>query len=229
MLTGRKIPFFESQVLGGASVINGCVHVIGMRSAWDEILKKFNLNYQNLEKSIVKNYSNNFDVSYKINLTLAKKTFIDQVFIDALNKQGIPCGDMNYSNEPNCGQIYNTVGRIFRTSVLSLLRSRRFSIRLNASVEKLQFDEGGKIKGVVVKDNIISADYVILSAGVLGTNKLLLSEATNWAFNPKVVEKIGLDIQDHVNLRVNVFSNRKLDSFNEIEKSLTEKIKILFS
>lgn len=227
--SGRKIPFFESQVLGGASVINGCVHTIGMRSAWEEILKNYNLDYQDLERSVAKNYSNNFDVPYKINLTLAKSTLIDEVFKDTLNKLDIPCGDMNYSNEPNCGQIYNTSGKIFRTSVLSLLRSRKFSVRLNQSVEKLQFDGEGKILGVVVDNNIVSADYVILSAGVLGTNKLLLSEANKEIFKPAVFEKIGLDIQDHVNLRINVFTSERIGSFNEIEKSWIKKFNTIFS
>ena len=45
---GRTIPFFESKVLGGASVINGCVHTIGSNILWQRILQKFNANYSEI-------------------------------------------------------------------------------------------------------------------------------------------------------------------------------------
>ena len=42
---GRNIPWFESNVLGGASVINGCVHMFGSKPRWSYITKKFNIEY----------------------------------------------------------------------------------------------------------------------------------------------------------------------------------------
>ena len=38
---GRHIPFYESNVLGGASVINGAVHTLGNKKQWNSILKNF--------------------------------------------------------------------------------------------------------------------------------------------------------------------------------------------
>ena len=38
---GRHIPFYESNVLGGASVINGAVHVLGNKKQWNSILKNY--------------------------------------------------------------------------------------------------------------------------------------------------------------------------------------------
>ena len=36
---GRRIPFFDSNLLGGASIMNGCVHVLGNEGQWSSILK----------------------------------------------------------------------------------------------------------------------------------------------------------------------------------------------
>ena len=47
---GRVIPYYESNTYGGASVINGCVHVLGSRKIWESILQKFNVTYDNLCK-----------------------------------------------------------------------------------------------------------------------------------------------------------------------------------
>ena len=38
MPNGRKIPYFESNLLGGSSIINGCVHTLGNKSHWKSIL-----------------------------------------------------------------------------------------------------------------------------------------------------------------------------------------------
>ena len=43
---GRSIPFFESCVLGGASVVNGCVHALGTKYNWDKQLSRFLLAYE---------------------------------------------------------------------------------------------------------------------------------------------------------------------------------------
>lgn len=228
----RRIPFFESQVVGGASVINGCVHALGMRSKWEEILNKFKFSYHELTQSYTKNYTKDSNCKYKINLISAKKTIIDAVFIQTLNTLGIPSGDMEHSDEQNCGQIYNTVGRIFRSSVLSLLKDGKINISTNQRVDSLQFDNQGSIVGVISGDRIIKADYVILSCGTLGTNQLLMGQGEvegGGGLGSAIKQKIGKNIQDHVNLRVNIVAKRKIGSFNEIEKSLIKKISIVLS
>ncbi len=40
MPDGRHIPFFESNVFGGASVINGCVHMLGNKARWSSTFRK---------------------------------------------------------------------------------------------------------------------------------------------------------------------------------------------
>ena len=37
----RLVPYFVSQVLGGSSVMNGCVHVFGDGNIWRRVLDKF--------------------------------------------------------------------------------------------------------------------------------------------------------------------------------------------
>ena len=72
---GRHIPFFESNLLGGASVINGCVHMLGSKLQWNVILKKFNSNYADLIESYKNLYS--LGAKNKISLTTACQNSID--------------------------------------------------------------------------------------------------------------------------------------------------------
>ena len=56
---GRHIPFYESNVLGGASVINGAVHTLGNKKQWNSILKYYAAIYENLLHSDYKIFSLN--------------------------------------------------------------------------------------------------------------------------------------------------------------------------
>tara|TARA_B110000008_G_scaffold265393_1_gene290508 strand:+ start:306 stop:1805 length:1500 start_codon:yes stop_codon:yes gene_type:complete len=226
---GRHIPFFESNVLGGASVINGAVHTIGSNDSWSNILKKFNSNYEDLIKSFNKIYSKNPKEKNKITLSLSYQNIIDRAFIKTLNIFGIPKGDSNYSDYQSCGPIYNTVRKFFRTSVLSTITKKNFNYHVNECVEEILFK---KTKAVGVKTNlrIIDADFVILSGGVIGTCKLLfdqrkvLNQKGNKIFNNL---PIGKNIQDHTNLRVNVLTNKEIGSLNEISNSSYQKLSLL--
>ena len=53
---GRLIPF-ESCVLGGASVINGCVHALGSRTFWDIELNRFSLGFDEVTKAYEETYT----------------------------------------------------------------------------------------------------------------------------------------------------------------------------
>ena len=82
--SGRVIPFFEPNVLGGASVINGCVHMLGNRLRWTKILEPFNFNYDDLMDSFHRNYSFNPKAKNKISLSLSYQNLIDEAFLKTL-------------------------------------------------------------------------------------------------------------------------------------------------
>lgn len=225
--SGRHIPFFESNVLGGASSINGCVHTIGSQLVWGNILKKFNSSYTDLINSYDSLYTTCQTACNKINLMLAPQNLIDNAFIETLNNKGVPAGDMNFSDGENCGPIYNTTKKLFRTSVLSLIRKKEFKLFLGETVNQILVEDDGKLTGVKTNKKIIKADYVILSAGVIGTCSLLLREKMK-ENSPKCIAQldVGYGVQDHVNIRVNVITKKEIGSLNEIEKSLFKKLSI---
>ena len=224
----RKIPFFESQVYGGASVINGCVHTFGISSTWLSILEKFGFSIQDLSESYSRCFSKITGEKNRIKIRPSKITEIDKAFLSSLNRIGIHLGDMDSSDEQNCGQIYNTIDGVFRSSVLSLLSKNSFSLLLNEGVKSLEYDKNGKVVGVNSSNGYIGGDFVVLSSGTLGTNRLMLGELKRGFLKGGDGSGVGQNIQDHVNLRINVIANKRLDSLNEIENSLIKKAKILF-
>ena len=227
---GRVIPYYESNTYGGASVINGCVHVLGSRKIWESILQKFNATYDNLLESYKYIYSENYETKHKIHVTSSYQNIIDDSFIKVLNLLGIPVGSTNFADNQSCGPILNTTKKFFRTSVLSILSKKLFKLYLNKNVDKLIFNKSGKVKGVKTNFKKIEADYVILSGGVIGSCKLLLREKNK---NTKDTDRflrdieVGKDIQDHTNLRINVLTNKKIGSFNEISNSFYLKFLLL--
>jgi choline dehydrogenase-like flavoprotein len=219
---GRVVPFFESNVLGGASVINGCVHMLGNKKNWNSILKKFNCDYNDIIDSYKKIYTADPKAKNKINLKYASQNIIDKGFIEALNNNGIPNGDMNFSDNESCGRILNTSKRFFRTSVISFFGKKKFKTYLGEDVQNILFDDVGKVTGVKTSKRKLNADYVILSAGVIGTNKLLLEQKNKNCSLKHIM--VGNDVKDHTNLRVNIKTNKKIDSLNEISDSLFKKL-----
>jgi choline dehydrogenase-like flavoprotein len=227
--SGRHIPFFESNVLGGASVINGCVHMLGNKTEWCSILKRFNANYEDLTESYNQLYSLNPKSRNKINLTFACQNIIDKAFIRVLNKQKIPIGDMNHSDKEACGPILNTAKKYFRTSVLSIFSKKKFETCIGESVENILFNDSGEITGVRTDKRVIESDYVILSGGVIGTCDLLLGQKYNIT-GESILNNlaVGKNIQDHTNLRINVRTNKSINSLNEISNSFNKKFILLF-
>ena len=87
--TGRLIPFFESCVLGGASVINGCVHALGSKSRWDIELNRFSLGFDEVTKAYEEIYTKStFCLRKKIKLRFAPQNTLDRSFFRALEKLG---------------------------------------------------------------------------------------------------------------------------------------------
>lgn len=227
---GRHIPFFESNVLGGASVINGCVHMLGGKNSWTKILKKFGSSYQDLIDSYNKIYSINPKDRNKITLSTSHQTFIDKSFIKTLGLFGIFEGDTNYSNFESCGPIINTVRNFFRTSVLSIIIKNNFKYSVGECVEEFIFKDS-KVIGVKTNLKKIEADYVILSGGVIGTCDFLLKENERFKkIDNEILSNLtlGEGVKDHTNLRINVLTNKDIGSLNEISNSFYQKFVLLF-
>jgi choline dehydrogenase-like flavoprotein len=227
---GRVIPFFESCLLGGASVMNGCVHMLGNRVKWQSILRQFDTNYDDLLTSYHHLYELGSKDKNKISLRESYQGEIGAAFVSALNNKGVPCGDMNYSDGECCGPVLNTVRKYFRTSVLTLIKKIKFKLILDENAESLLLDGQGNVIGVKTDSRSIYSDFVILSGGVVGTCGFLLKEGfkNNKASNFLNNLSIGKDIRDHTNLRVNVLTNKNINSLNEISDSFFKKIQLVF-
>ena len=223
---GRKIPFYESNLFGGASIMNGAVHVFGFESVWKKVLRRFNLSYADLLKSSDELYSYDLKDKHKISLMFAHQNVIDNAFIKTLNLKNISNGDMGYAEAQVCGPIQNTVRTFFRTSVLSLIKKQKFKLKMNEKVESILFDNKNKVIGLKTDKSTFEADYVILSAGVIGSCDLMLREQLKKEIFQNL--PIGNRIQDHTNIRVNVFATQKLGSLNEVYDSLIKKILLGF-
>lgn len=221
---GRLVPFFESNLWGGASVMNGCVHVFGFKSKWKSVLDRFKLDYNELMRSYAELFSEDRAEKHKITISRAHQTVVDRTFITAIGAAGILPDDMCHSETQACGPIHNTIRKRFRTSVLSLLRKKNFKTIMNETVNEIVYDEHSREWGVKIENGIKKADFVILSAGVIGSCKLLLKNKNqNGKANLNGL-KIGEGLQDHTNLRINVLANRPIGSLNEIYSSLPGKV-----
>lgn len=223
----REIPFFESNLIGGASVINGCVHTLGNELMWNKALSPFNSNYDEVLSSFKKLYSYDSNEQHKINIVKTPQNIIDQGFLGSLNRLKIPCGDMNNSDNEICGPILVTSGKYFRSSVMSFINNKHFTLLKNQKIEKINFDNNSTVKSVSSNSETIMADYVICASGVVGTCDLL-QRTKNYAQNnnQKYLNDfpIGKDILDHTNLRIKIMTNRKFNSLNELSNSPIKKI-----
>ncbi|MDB0049879.1 GMC oxidoreductase [Pseudomonadales bacterium] len=223
----RMVPYFLSQVLGGSSVMNGCVHVFGDKKKWDRLLERFSINLEELDSSYREIYSKGIKGD-GISIVKAPVSNIDRAFIDSLADMGIPQGDSEYADCPSAGPIVNTVKRFFRSSVTSLQPIEDIKVRLAAEVDYLAVNDSGGIVGVVSKDKLYKSSLVLLCAGVIGTNELLMKKALNVSSGLLVDLRLaaGTGIADHANLRVDVQSARPLASLNEISSSLFLKARL---
>ena len=143
---------------------------------------------------------------------------------------GVPPGSTNLSDEVSCGPILNTAKKFFRSSVISILSKKLFTLYLNEHVNEILFNDKGVVCGVKTNLKDINADYVILSGGVIGSCSLLLKEKNkknNDTNNALKNIDVGIGIQDHTNLRINVLTNKKIGSFNEISVNFYSKFLLL--
>jgi len=228
-LNNRNIPFFQSEVLGGASIINGCVHVFGVRKHWIEFTNKLKINLREIENNYHDLYSTNHLDTRKINIKDVCPDEIDRAFFEALSEKNFKTTDMTYADEEGFGVVSNTVGRFFRTSVMNLINRNKFKIKLNKNVEGFVYSKD-KIIGVKTQDETFHADYILINAGVIDTVKLFLKEKKNLmkiTKNNHSLESIGHGVKDHTNLRINVRATRNIGSLNEINNSFPKKFILL--
>lgn len=226
----RPIPFFESNILGGTSVINGCVHVMGSLMKWESLLSRFDLAKDEFIKSYQELYSMDKN-DRKITLTKAPQKYLDGLFFKSLECQGLQRGDVEWANQPAYDSILNTFSLFLRSSVMSLFPFKRSTVRLGKEVDCLVVDDESNVIGIKVGSELYFADAVILCAGVIGTNSLLSKKVLRYTdmcyVEPPIIA--GQNIKDHTNLRVNVESKIKIKSLNEIQSSFTEKFFLFFN
>jgi len=224
----REIPFFESNVVGGSSEINGCVHTFGSKYSWEPTLKKFDIAYSEIIESFDRMFSKGGKKEKKIHLKCSQQTPLDHAFLDALTKNNIQqMADAETSDSPCAGPITNTCGRFFRSSVSSITRESGRLVTLNEHVTDFIFNEDQSVGGVVTDSSIHLADLVILAAGTVGTSALIAKTglstlAKGFDSNPNTTS-----LKDHVNLRVNVTSYAGVGSINEIVHSTWKKLGLL--
>ena len=99
------------------------------------------------------------------------------------------------------------------------------SVVKNTHVDDIEI-ENGIVKGVRVRGQLIEADAVVLSAGVVGTN-ILLSKILNERGIHKTASRNMSHIQDHSNLRINVRTKKTVFSLNSLKLPFLKKIGFL--
>jgi hypothetical protein len=224
----RSIPFFESCVLGGASVINGCVHALGSRYIWNVELKRFAHNFDQVANLYAKIFTTNiYNFNKKIRLRLAAHNELDQYFFQSLEKKKFTETGLLTADLSGYGKVINTVGLILRSSVISLLGRRKLKILTGQNLIRIGKTKDNQFEVITRSDRFLT-DYVILSSGVIGTNLLFLEKRIagvddNYLRN----HYVGLSIKDHSNVRVNVRSSKSFGSLNEIAESFLKKFYLL--
>ena len=224
----RLIPFFESCVLGGASVINGCVHALGSKTNWDNELKRFSSGFEQVTEAYEKVYTDGiFNQSRKIKLRPASHNALDKSFFNSLEKGGFKETGLLLADRTGFGKVINTVGIFFRSSVLSVIVRRNLEIHSGECVLKIERANNKQFK-VISTNNHFFTDYVILCCGVIGTNLLFLKKCIGEIDDDYLRDyNVGMAIKDHSNVRVNVRSSKSFGSLNEINENFLKKFYIL--
>lgn len=220
---GRAVPFFYPNVLGGTSEMNGAVHVIGQTHRWLNLLRRFDLNEDDLFSSIKRLFSNSKNTK-SLQIKQSSMGPIEKAIMDTASILGLRSIETAWQDEVGVGLIYNNSSTFFRSSVSTLNPFKLTRVKISTEVERLLID-GTKIIGVRdVQGKEYFADYVILASGVLGSSKVLYNTGKFSENNrAKYLMSAGSVIKDHANLRVNVKTKIPIDSLNEINASLIKK------
>jgi choline dehydrogenase-like flavoprotein len=225
-LNDRPIPFFESNCLGGASVINGSVHVVGCMNTYEELFAKYNINSGHFAEYYDSLFSKSNEAA-KIRLRLQNSDLLDESFYKTMEKFSVNRGDSEFFDRSACGPIWNTSNNFLRSSVLDLDNYDSKSIFLSSEVEYVEIQDGS-VKGVWVDGRLVEADVVVLSAGVIGTNKILSRTLSTQKNIPDAL-KGHKYLRDHTNIRINIRSKKDIFSLNQLSLPLPQKLAFLMS
>lgn len=227
VLNGRRVPFFESNCFGGASVINGSVHVIGDKYFWKKFLgiqpEKFERYFGNLYSTI---FTTNNEAQ-KIRLKVQDVDDLDEAFYKALDLFSVDQNQTEFFDTSSCGPIINTVKNLTRSSILDLLGCDPVPMSNKSCVDDIEIQDG-KIEGVWIEGQLLSADIVILSSGVVGTN-ILLNKLLSRGKIPGFSNPNTRGIKDHTNLRINVRSKRDIFALNSLKLPFFKRLIFLLN
>lgn len=221
----RSVPFFQSKLFGGASAINGCVHTVGGKKLWGRTLEKFDISQVEFDKARLSAFNSELNANDRdiINLKTARKSSLDQCFIQAANTLGIEANDIVNQDDQAVGYIVNNSGRIFRSSVLDLLRQKKVSILMDTFFEGLNISKGNEVKSIVTNNGLVHGDIFILSSGVQGSFGALHKLSTKFQNRFFAQKDLGEGLADHINFRINIKSKKPYGSINEVWKSKIKK------
>ena len=202
---GRLVPYFKSKVIGGATGINGCVATLGDIELWESLYKDY-YDIKAPELKIPNGYNIKKYNSGKIEQKLKKIFDKETIYESSL-----------YSDQESHGEVFITRNRITRSN-LSDLKSNIYL--KEDSIKKIIY-YNDRVCLITQTGEILNFDKLILSAGVLGTIKLMSTCNDNY---------VGRNIiKDHPNIRIKLKLKDKYKkiSLNIIEKNIFLKILML--
>lgn len=201
----RDVPYYRSLLFGGAGAINGCVAALGAQAQWNTLFDRY---------SDIAPFSMRIPEGYQVRASV--KGPFDHILSEALNESGLNETNSLYHNNEGHGAINIIRGRVFRPNLTAMLDFDRV---VNDPV--VAINERHDCVEVITSKVSYKFDRVVISAGVLGTLKLLSTISSDYLGDNH--------IKDHPNfrLKVKLKESKISDNLNLIEKSLTKKISAL--
>lgn len=211
----RNIPFFESNIVGGATTINGGVAALGDIELWDEFLLE-RTNFSSFDSSIALAFDS---ITDRYGISKLNESSIDKAFFQSskLASPKLKKGSTLFSGEQVYGPLYTKRKKWIRQHISVLLNKRKYlKFYTGIKVIRIEPDEGGCLL-LLSNGERRFYEKVILSGGCWGTHDIL---------SRSVPELYTSDRQlwDHPNLRINVESNYDFGSLNTVENSLIKKL-----
>lgn len=201
----RVVTYFKSKVIGGATAINGCVATLGDKKLWDTLYEK----YYDVKAP-------DLQVPFGYNVSMYKSGKIEKKLKEIIGRKN-EYNPSLYSNSDCHGEVFITKNRITRSNLTDIKSS---VVVKSEMVEKIKYYQN-KITLFMRSGEELIFDKLILSAGVIGTIKLLAT------CNDKYVgENL---IKDHPNIRIKIKLKDKYKNFslNYIEKNFLSKLFML--
>jgi choline dehydrogenase len=222
-MKGRVLWYTQAKVIGGGSTINAQLYSRGNAADYDDwaalgatgwsyrdVLPYFRRSEDN------ERLSDDFHAQGgPLGVSDPKATLpVCEAFIEAAGQAGIPRNpDFNGAKQDGIGYYQLTQKNVRRSSTASAFlkparRRNNLTIRLRAEVRRIVVEKG-RVVGVETGEGLLRANReVILSAGAIGTPRLLMLSGIGPADHlrslgiPLVLDQpgVGSDLQDHVDL-----------------------------